>query len=138
MLIKLASFYPSEFKNVNIATLGYQLDTYIHDVRLDNRFHDVQNLNELSKKLVETKKDSVYSYVYLLLKLALILPVTTSTIERAFSAMNIIKTKLRNRMCDSWMNDCLIIYIEKDMFDTILNVDIMQNYQKMKTRRQVL
>jgi hypothetical protein len=32
MLIKLASFYPSEFENVNIATLGYQLDTYIHDV----------------------------------------------------------------------------------------------------------
>jgi hypothetical protein len=32
MLIKLASFYPSEFENVNIATLGYQLDTYIHDI----------------------------------------------------------------------------------------------------------
>jgi hypothetical protein len=97
MLIKFASFFPSEFENINITTLGYQLDTYIHYVRLDNRFHNVRNLNELSKKLVETKKkDSVYFYVYLLLKLALILPVTTSTVERAFSAMNIIKTKLRN------------------------------------------
>jgi hypothetical protein len=32
MLIKLASSYPREFENVNIATLDYQLDTYIHDV----------------------------------------------------------------------------------------------------------
>jgi hypothetical protein len=56
MLIKFASFFPSEFENVNITTFGYQLDTYIHYVRLDNRFHDVRNLNELSKKLVETKK----------------------------------------------------------------------------------
>jgi hAT family C-terminal dimerisation region len=138
MLIKLASFYPREFENVNTATLGYQLDTYIHDVRLDDRFHDVRNLNDLSKKLVETKKNHVYSYVYLLLKLALLLPVATATVERAFSAMNIIKTKLRNRMCDSWMNYCLITYIEKDMFDKISNEEIMQNYQKMKTRRQVL
>jgi hAT family C-terminal dimerisation region len=102
LLIKLASFYPREFENVNTATLGYQLDTYdIHDVRLDDRFHDVRNLNDLSKKLVETKKNYVYSYVYLLLKLALLLPVVTATVERAFSAMNIIKIKLRNRMCDS-------------------------------------
>jgi hypothetical protein len=56
MLIKLTSFYPSEFENINIATLDYQLDTYILDVQLDNRFHDVRNLNELSKKIVETKK----------------------------------------------------------------------------------
>jgi hAT family C-terminal dimerisation region len=74
--------------------------------------------------------------MYLLLKLALFLPVATTTVERAFSAMNIIKIKLRNRMCDSLMNDCLVTYIEKDIFDTISNEEIMQNNQKMKTRRQ--
>jgi hAT family C-terminal dimerisation region len=76
--------------------------------------------------------------MYLLLKLALFLPVAMTTVERAFSAMNIIKIKLRNRMCDSLMNDCLVTYIEKYIFDTISNEEIMQNNQKMKTRRQVL
>jgi hypothetical protein len=53
-----------------------------------------------------------------------------TTIEGAFSAMNIIITiKLRNRICDSWMNDCLVTYIEKYMFDTIFNEEIIQNYQ---------
>ena len=62
------------------------------------------------------KKYIVYPLVYSLVTLSLILPITTATIERAFSAMNIVKNYLRNRMGDQWMNNCLITYIEKDMF----------------------
>jgi hypothetical protein len=48
-----------------------------------------------------------------------------TTVKRTFSAINVIKIKLRNRMYDSWMNDCLVTYIEKDIFDTIPNEEIM-------------
>jgi hypothetical protein len=41
-------------------------------------------------------------------------------------------------MCDNWLNDCLAIYIEKNMFDIIFNDEIMQNYQNMKTHKEVL
>ena len=44
--------------------------------------------------MVEMKKDVSYPLVYSLVALALILPVATVTIERAFSAMNIIKNRL--------------------------------------------
>ncbi|KAL7230409.1 hypothetical protein ACSBR2_008819 [Camellia fascicularis] len=57
-------------------------------------------IGDLTRKLVETKKDIVYPLVYLLVKLALILPVATATVERAFSAMKFIKNRLRNRMGD--------------------------------------
>ena len=43
--------------------------------------------------------------------LALILLVATVIVERAFSAMNIIKNRLRNQIGDQWMNDCLISHI---------------------------
>ena len=49
--------------------------------------------------------------------------------------MKLIKSRLRNRMCDQWMNDCLVTYIEKDVFDSITNEDIMLRFQNMKTRR---
>ena len=52
------------------------------------------------------KKDVVYPFVYKLIKFALILPVTTANVERVFSVMNIVKSKMRNRMRDQWMNDC--------------------------------
>lgn len=70
--------------------------------------------------------------------LSLILPVATTTVERSFSAMNIVKNRLHNRMGDQWMNDCLVTYIEKDIFKTISNEKIMQRFQGMKTRRRQL
>ena len=66
--------------------------------------------------------------------LALILLVATATIKRVFSTMNIIKNRLRNRIGDQWMNDCLVTYIEKDIFKTIKYEEIMQQFQNMKNR----
>ncbi|KAK9671431.1 hypothetical protein RND81_12G029900 [Saponaria officinalis] len=56
------------------------------------------------------RKNIIYPHVYLLLKLALILPVATArataTVEIAFSAMK-------------FLNDCLVTYIERDIFESI-------------------
>ena len=52
--------------------------------------------------------------------------------------MKYIKNELRNRMGDQWMNDCLVVYIEKDVVCNIDNETIMQRFQNMKTRRRQL
>jgi hAT family C-terminal dimerisation region len=59
-------------------------------------------LDELPQKLVEKKKHTVYPLVYRLLTLALILSVTTVSVERTFSTMNVVKEASRNRMGDQW------------------------------------
>ena len=84
--------------------------------------------------MVEMKKNVSYPLVYLLVTLALILLVATTTVERAFSAMNIIKNRLCNQIWDQWMNDCLVTYIEKDIFKTIKCEEIIQRFQNMKNR----
>jgi hypothetical protein len=65
-----------------------QLDNYIDDMRREGIFQGINNLVDLSVKLVKTNRHNVYDLVYLLLKLVLILPVATS-VERAFSMMNL-------------------------------------------------
>ena len=75
--------------------------------------------------MIEMKKNISYPLVYSLMTLALILLVATTTVERAFSAMNIIKNRLRNQIGDQWMNDCLVTYIENDIFKTIKCEEIM-------------
>jgi hypothetical protein len=50
-----------------------------------------------------------------LIRLVLTLPVSTATTERAFSAMKLVKTRLRNKMEVGFLRDCLIIYIEKEI-----------------------
>ena len=95
-------------------------------------------MGSLAKKLVQTEKARVFYLVYRLIELALLLPVATASVERVFSAMNIIKTDLRNRMGDQWMNDLLMVYIEKEIFIPIDNEVILQRFQAMATRRQQL
>jgi hypothetical protein len=53
----------------------------------------------------------VFPLVYHLIELALLVPVATATVERVFSAMKIIKTELRNKMTDGWLNDLMVCYI---------------------------
>ncbi|KDO42614.1 hypothetical protein CISIN_1g044298mg, partial [Citrus sinensis] len=77
--------------------------------------------NELSQALC--------CLVYLLVTLALVLPVSTATIERTFSAMKFMKNELWNQMGDEWMNDSLIVYTEKDVFNSIDNESIAQRFR---------
>ena len=69
--------------------------------------------------MVELKKDVLYPLFYSLVALALILPVAIATVERIFSIMNIINNWLHNRMGNQRINDCLVTYIDKDIFKTI-------------------
>lgn len=52
------------------------------------------------------------------MKLALTLPIVIASIERAFSTMNNNKILLHNKMRDEYVNDVLVIYIEKKSFDS--------------------
>ena len=84
--------------------------------------------------MVEMKKNVSYPLVYSFVTLVLILLVAIVTVERTFSIMNIIKNRLRNKIGDQWMNDCLVTYIEKDIFKAIKCEEIMQWFQNMKNR----
>ena len=131
----MQSSIPSDFSALQLLLLDNQLENYIMDVRDHPDFSELKSISDLSQRMIETKKAVVYPLVYYLLKLSLILPVATATVERSFSAMKIIKSTLRNRMGDEWMNDCLVTYVEREMFETISTENIIKQFQKMKSRR---
>ena len=133
-LLKLAEFYPEDFDSSKLMDLGHELRIYIDNVRADQRFANLDGIADLSKKLVDTKKHLAFPLVYQLLKLVLILPVATASVERCFSAMNIVKSVLRNKMGDQFMSDCLICYVEKDIFATITNDAVIDLFKKMGDR----
>lgn len=86
-------------------------------MRCNDQFSKLKGIGDLIKKLVESKKDVLYSLVFLLVKLAMVLPITIVSIERIFSTMKMVKNRLYNRMEDSWMNDFFFFYhicVEKD------------------------
>ena len=69
---RLAEFYPKDIFGSDLVRLELQLDTYIDVMRHDDRFSGLENLVDLSVKLVETNRHNVYDLVYLLLKMVYI------------------------------------------------------------------
>ncbi|XP_057718773.1 uncharacterized protein LOC130933234 [Arachis stenosperma] len=91
---KLAEkFYPLDFPSNELNILKSQLQHYQHDI--PNHLKGIGTLSELCNKLQETGKSRTYHMVDRLIRLVLTLPVSTATTERAFSAMKIVKTRLR-------------------------------------------
>jgi hypothetical protein len=104
-------------------------------VRRIDDFKSCHDLGSLAKTMVATKKHITFPSVYHIIELALILPVATSSVERAFSAMHLIKTELRNKMGDEWLNNLLVCYIEKGIFKELGIDEVKKRFQYMRTRR---
>jgi hypothetical protein len=64
----------------------------------------------------------------------LTLPVSTATTERAFSAIKIVKTRLRNKIEDEFLTDSLMLYIEREIVATFSTNSIIDDFRDMKTR----
>jgi hypothetical protein len=117
--------------------LREQLEIYIVHVRRHAAFGTCEDIASLSMKMVETKKHLMFPLVLKLIELALLLLVTTS-VERIFSAMNIIRRELRNKIEDDWMNDLMVCYREKEIFKSLDDETITRRFQRLKTRRMQL
>ncbi|KAK4549592.1 hypothetical protein RGQ29_032748 [Quercus rubra] len=81
-------------------------------------------------------KSNIYFLIDRLIRLGLTLPVSTATTEQAFSAMKLLKTRLRNRMEDEFLADNMIVYIEKEIAGNFTIEMIMDEFYSMKNRRQ--
>ncbi|KAK4270892.1 hypothetical protein QN277_019658 [Acacia crassicarpa] len=138
-LIEFARFYPLEFDELaDISFLSSSLGNFIVDMIADSDFVNLQTISDLALKMVEKRKDIVYPLIYLLIKLTLVLPISTASVEQVFSAMTFVKDKLRSLISDDWFNSCMLTYVERDIFDKIDDEDIMQYFQGMKNRRMIL
>jgi hypothetical protein len=137
-LMELAKLYDDDFCDYDLMRLREQLDVWINEVRRDPKFANCHDIGDLAIKMVQIEMNKDYKFVYRLIELALILPVATATVERIFSAMKIIKTELRNKMGNDWLNHRMICYIEREIFASIEDDDILYHWQDLKNRLQKL
>ena len=97
-LIRLAKLYPEDFTGTDYLFLELQLRAYLFNLRDDPQFSSIEDLKILAQTLVRTGKYLIFSLVYRLIELALILLVITTSVERVFPTMKTVNTNLRNRM----------------------------------------
>jgi len=67
--------------------------------------------------------------------LALTAPVTTTSDERMFSKLKLIKNYQRSKMDDQRLNALIMLSCEKDITDSLDIDDLVQKWVKLKHRR---
>ncbi|XP_023753981.2 uncharacterized protein LOC111902371 [Lactuca sativa] len=134
-LLKLSEIYKNDFDDSERVQHNGQLDIYYHSLLHDERFFNLKGIADISRLLVETGKHLSFPLIYRLLKLTLVLPVATAAVEWCFSAMKFLKTDLRNRIGDDFMNDALICSVEKEVLENVKTENVINRFRKMKERR---
>ncbi|KAK9698019.1 hypothetical protein RND81_08G077200 [Saponaria officinalis] len=133
---KLASkYYPLDFSSYDRLALDLECEFFVDDVDKDQRFTKITSISYLCRQMVDFGKTSLYPMMYRLICLILTLPVSTETTERAFSSMNIIKNKLRNRVNDEFFDDLMVLYIERTYVDNIENHDVIAEFELSGPRK---
>ncbi|KAJ0714910.1 putative HAT dimerization domain, ribonuclease H-like superfamily [Helianthus annuus] len=131
-IVKFSEMYPNDFNKEERGVLTGDLSTFYHTLKEDDKFANLTGLSDLARVMVETGKNETFPLVYRTLKLALVLPVATATVERCFSKMKLIKTDLRNWMGDEYLNNALICAFEKESFCKVKEEDVMARFQAFK------
>jgi hAT family C-terminal dimerisation region len=131
-------FYPADFSDQERAQLKRQLPHYQIDIRTHSDLQNSSSLADLTSRLVKVGKASIYPMVDRLLRLVITLPISTATTERAFSAMKLIKTGLRNRMGDDFLRDYMVVYIEKEIAEKFTSDEIINTFDLLGSRRSKL
>jgi hypothetical protein len=128
-------YYPMDFNEQEKITLQFQLRQFLVDARQSTDLKNLSTIQELCSCLVATNKARIYYLIDRLLRLIMTLPVSTATTERAFSAMKIIKTRLRNRMEGRFLADSMTVYIERDIGASISSDLIIDDFKTLGSRR---
>ena len=76
----------------------------------------------------------MYPLFYRLLKLVIVLPIATATVERCFSAIKLVKTCLRNRLNDDSLSDDVICYVEKEEMKKVTNDQVIEYFMARRKR----
>jgi len=130
-------YYPLDFSEQEKISLKFQLQHFIIDAPNHPNLKNLSTMLELCQSLARTGKSRTFYLIDRLIHLSLTFPISTTTTERSFSAMKIIKTRLQNKMEDEFLVDNMIIYIEKEIVENFSSDSIIDELRDLKERRTI-
>jgi len=128
-------FYPGDFNDHEKTILNMQLQDYVIVVVQHADYKQLACIGELCQWLVRTRRETTFNLIYRLISLLLTLSVLTVTTERSFSAMNTLKTRIRNKMDDEFLNDSLLLFTEREVAEKISWEEIVEDFKAAKDRQ---
>jgi hAT family C-terminal dimerisation region len=82
--------------------------------------------------------EDVFGEVSKLLRLFLVIPATSATAERSFSAMRRLKTYLRSTMTAERLNSIMLLHVHKDKLEDIDDYETISSFVSCSDKRRDL
>ena len=79
-----------------------------------------------------------YAQLRLLYKVLLTLPVTTASVERGFSKLSVVKSKLRSTMAQGRLEALMVSAVERDILINLNDADLVARFASQADRRMLL
>ncbi|TYH34843.1 hypothetical protein ES332_D13G152500v1 [Gossypium tomentosum] len=120
-------FYLNDFTEQEKLHMKIQLDHFQLDAYQSTELQKASTIVELCQVLAKTNKSSIYPFLDRIIHLV--------PIERAFSAMKIMTTRLHNIMEDDFLSTYLVGHIEKEIAQEFSADSIIGEFYLMKKQR---
>lgn len=132
---------PVQAQVISSVTKFYSLDeealkSELHVLGNSRDLQNVDSVQQLGNHLVHLKLESWFPILNYLIRVYLSLPVTSSTSERSFSQLKLLKDDKRSTMTEPRLRGLAIMKIEKQSLDHISPSQIVKIFVGKKTRRQ--
>lgn len=131
-------FYPGDFSEHEMHYLRSKLEHYKVDILRHEKFQNILIISELCQRLAETNRSEHYNLIDMLICLVSTLRVFTVTTERSFSAMKNVKYALHNKMEEEFVTNSLIVYIERELAESINFDSVIDEFYSLKHCRPQL
>jgi hypothetical protein len=148
---RLAS--PEAWENISLAVQWFQSDLDVD--ALESEIFSLQtsllltNVNKKAKsekrkasfddlfKVLQTEPEC-YGNVIKLMKITLTLPLTSTSAERAFSKLKLIKSRLRSTMKQERLESLMLMSVEADILEQLDLEELVEKFVDMAPRKMDL
>ena len=136
----LLKFYERDLDAIKLSRQLNMLPDLVKELKLTPAFMHLKSVSSIST-IAELLSSSpltlgVFSEVVKLVKIFMIIPITTATAERSFSALRRLKTYLRSTMTQSRLNNILLLHCHKEMTDAIDLTAIAKDFIAANEKRK--
>lgn len=125
-LMKLTRLFSLDFTPNDQQEMEIELKTFQYHISENKRFQGLETFVDVSKALCIEQNN--FPQLYKLVCLINVLPITSASAERTFSALKLVKTRLRTKMGDGWLVDLLILKIHGDLARQLKTEAIMERF----------
>ena len=137
---ELLKFYERDLDPSKLQRQLNMLPDLIKELKSTPSFMHLKNISSVST-IAEILSSSpltlvVFSEVVKLVKIFMIIPITTATAERSFSSLRRLKSYLRSTMTQCRLNNILLLHCHKEMTDAIDLTAIAQDFIAANERRK--